>query len=74
MLISRFISSDINILKNFYYIYIHPRFKYNLPFWSPYSEKIYNLYRKYSKKSVTKVFYRCNNPYIDDYQNLKSNL
>ena len=54
---SRFISSDINILKKSYFIYIHPKSKYNLPTWSPYLKKylihVENIQRKCTEKSFT---------------------
>ena len=40
---SRFISSDINILKKSNFIYIHPESKCNMQTWSPYL-KIYIIH------------------------------
>ena len=55
-----FKSTDINILKKIYLVYIRPKLEYNTPIWSPYLKKDINHLESIQRKYTRIVFNRCN--------------
>ena len=58
-----FKSTDINILKKLYLVYIRPKLEYNTPIWSPHLKKDINHLESVQRKYTRIIFSRCNISY-----------
>ena len=65
-----FKSTDINILKKIYLVYIRPKLEYNTPIWSPYLKKDINHLESIQRKYTRIVFNRCNISYTSYFDRL----
>ena len=58
-----FKSTDINILKKLYLVYIRPKLEYNTPIWSPHLKKDINHLESVQRRYTRIMFSRCNISY-----------
>ena len=69
-ILKSFTSTDSEILKKLYLVYIRPKIEYSKPLWSPCSIKDINQLESIQRKFTRTIFNRCNILYISHIDTL----